>query len=71
MESKQPLYMLAILEWNEFDPVSKTWPDFKAHFDKAYDTRLRLGAGTTNTNGYHGTAKSTDEADDDSISLIR
>ena len=43
------LYEL-ILKWNGFDPVNKTWPDFKAHFGEAYDTCLRLGAGTANTN---------------------
>ena len=47
------LYKLAILKWNGFDAGHKTWPDFKAHFGKAYDTFLRLEAGTANVNGYH------------------
>ena len=66
------LYELAILEWNRFDPVNKTWPDFKANFGKAWYSCLRLGVDTANTNGYHCAANATDLdlADNDSISSI-
>ena len=40
------LYELAIIKWNRFNLASKSWSDFKAHFDKAYDTRLGLGVGS-------------------------
>ena len=48
------LYSTAILEWNAIDEVNQTWPKFKAHFTKAYDIRIRLGAGSSGTMGYHG-----------------
>ena len=48
------LYSTAILEWNAIDEVNQTWPEFKAHFTEAYDPRIRLGAGTAGTMGYHG-----------------
>ena len=65
------LYELAILEGNGFDPANKTWPEFKAHFGDAYDPCLGSGAGTTNTNGYHGTANAASVANGDSLSLMR
>ena len=64
------LYKLAILKWNGFDPVNKDWPNLKSHFGKAYDVSLRLGAGTANANGYHGTANATDGVNNDSLGLI-
>ena len=64
------LYKLVILELNGFDPTNKTWPNFKAHFREAYDTHLRSGPSTANTNGYHGTANAVDVADDNSLSLM-
>ena len=64
------LYELGILEWNGFGADHKTWPDFKAHFGKAYDTHLRSGSGTANANGYHGAANATDAMDNNSIRSI-
>ena len=29
--------MTAVLEWNGSDVVNKTWPEWKAHFIKAYN----------------------------------
>ena len=31
------LYPTSILEWNAFDEVNQTWPEFKSHFTEAYD----------------------------------
>ena len=47
------LYSTAILEWNAIDEVNQTCPEFKAHFTEAYDLRIRSGAGTAGTMGYH------------------
>ena len=64
------LYKLAILELNGFDPVNKDWLTLMSYFGKVYDVRLRLGAGTANANGYHGTANATDGVNNDSLGSI-
>ena len=67
---KTSICELAILEYNGFHPVNKDWPNLKSHFVKAYNARLRSGAGTTNANGYHGAADATDGVDNDSIAPL-
>ena len=64
------LYKLVIVKWNGFDANHKTWPDFKAHFGKAYNTRLRSGACTANANGHHGSANAIGATDINSIISI-
>ena len=64
------LYPTALMEWNGFDEVNKTWPELKSHFTKAYDILLTSGAGTAAQNGYHGMNNAT-EGDDDSIGSIK
>ena len=59
------LYPTSILEWNVFDEVNQTWPEFKSHFTKAYDLRIRSGAGIAGTMGYHG-ANNIEGLEDDS-----
>ena len=39
------LYSAAILEWNAIDEVNQTWLEFKVHFTKAYDLRIRSAQG--------------------------
>ena len=63
------LYSTAILEWNLFDEVNQTWPEFKAHFTDAYDLRIRLFQGTDGTMGYHG-ANNTEGLEDKSWASI-
>ena len=57
------LYKLAIIKWNAFNAANHTWPDFRMHFGKAYDTHLRSGAGTANANVYHNTANAINATD--------
>ena len=63
------LYSTSILEWNAIDEVNKTWPEFKVQFTEAYDIRIRSGAGTAGTMGYHG-AKNTEGSEDGSWAFI-
>ena len=63
------LYYTAILEWNGIDEGNETWPKFKAHFTEAYDLRIRLGAGTACTMGYH-CANNTEVLEDGSWASI-
>ena len=56
------LYSTEILEWNALEDVSQTWHEFKAHFTKTYGVRIRSGAGTSVTMGYHG-ANNTERLD--------
>ena len=58
------LYSTEIFEWNAIDEVNQTWPEFKAHFTKAYDIQIRPGAGTAGTMGYH-CANNTEVLEDD------
>ena len=64
-------YPTAMLEWNAFEAENRTWPNFKAHFIKAYDNGIRTGAGTMADEGYHGAANATNTyPDDDSLQSI-
>ena len=65
---KTGLFIMAVVEWNGFDPANKTWNEFKAHFTEAYEARLDSGP-TAATAGYHGTAMASTE-DDDSLGSI-
>ena len=58
------LFEIAVLEWNGFDAMNQTWPEFKEHFAEAYDSRLASGAGTASQSGYHNAYNAVD---DDSI----
>ena len=62
------LFEIAVLEWNGFDAMNQTWPEFKEHFAEAYDSRLASGAGTASQNGYHNAYNAVD---DDSIGSIK
>ena len=57
------LFPTAILEWNGFLAGNQTWPEFKAHFQDAYEIHLQSG-GTNVNNPYHGAANIF-EGDDD------
>ena len=63
------LYSPAILEWNAFDEMNQTSPEFKAHFIQVYDLRIHSGAGTDGAMGYHG-AHNAAAVDDNSWSSI-
>ena len=41
------LYETALLEWQGFDEVNKTWQQLKLHFEEAYEIRLASGRGST------------------------
>lgn len=62
---KTGLYSLAILEWNGFNAPHKTWPEFKAHFSKAYKIWLASSGGTAGQHGYHGAHNTENEENDD------
>ena len=47
------LYSTEILECNIIDEVNQTWPEFKAHFNEAYNLRIRSGTGTAGAMGYY------------------
>ena len=55
----------ALLEWNGFDDINKTWPQLKEHFAEAYELFISTGGGTAGSHGYVNMA-----ADDDSIKSI-
>ena len=37
------LFPTAILEWNGFMNAHQTWPEFKSHFQEAYEVQLQSG----------------------------
>ena len=61
---KTGLFITAVVEWNGFDELNKTWNEFKAHFTEAYEARLDSGP-TAATAGYHGAANTNALANDD------
>jgi hypothetical protein len=64
------LYENALLEWQGFEPVNKTWQQLKLHFEEAYELRLAAGQGTSAFHGYVNNAEGTGD-DDDSIATIQ
>ena len=57
------LFPTAILEWNGFLPVNQNWPQFKSHFQDAYELHLQSGGGNVG-NPYHGAANAFQGEDD-------
>ena len=57
------LFPTAILEWNGFLAGNQTWPEFKSHFQDAYEIHLQSG-GMNGNNPYHGAANMFNEGDD-------
>ena len=49
------LFPTAILEWDGFINIHQTWPEFKLHFQEAYELQLQSG-GFNGNNQYHGAA---------------
>ena len=47
------LYLLAILEWNGFDPANQTWAGFKLHFTEVYEIHQQPTQ-MAGQMGYHG-----------------
>ena len=66
---KTGLFITAVVEWNGFDPLNKTWNNFKAHFTEAYEARLDSGP-TAATAGYHGAAIAPVDYDDSLGSIV-
>ena len=64
------LYETALLEWQGFDEVNKTWQQLKLHFEEAYEIRLASGRGTAGSHGYVNLMTDA-ETDDDSIASIK
>ena len=48
------LFLTATLEWNGFADGHQTWPEFKSHFQEAYELHLQSGRFIGN-NPYHDT----------------
>ena len=57
------LFPTAILEWNGFADGHQTWPEFKSHFQEAYELHLQSG-GFNGNNPYHGAANAFADGDD-------
>ena len=57
------LFPTAVLEWNGFMPGNQSWPEFKSHFQDAYEVYLHSGGGNVN-NPYHGAANAIGGDDD-------
>ena len=57
------LFPTAILEWNGFMNIHQTWPEFKSHFQEAYELQLQSG-GFNGNNPYHGAANAFTDGDD-------
>ena len=57
------LFPTAILEWNGFMNIHQTWPEFKSHFQEAYELQLQSGSFNGN-NPYHGAANAFTDGDD-------
>ena len=57
------LFPTAILEWNGFADGNQTWPEFKSHFQEAYELHLQSG-GFNGNNPYHGAANTFTDGDD-------
>ena len=57
------LFPTAIFEWNGFDGNHQTWPEFKSHFQEAYELHLQSG-GFNGNNPYHGVANAFTDGDD-------
>ena len=57
------LFPTAILEWNGFMDAHQTWPEFKSHFQEAYELQLQSG-GFNGNNPYHGAANAFTDGDD-------
>ena len=67
---KTGLFITAVVEWNGFNDLNKSWNEFKAHFTEAYEARLDSGP-TAATAGYHGAANAlANDDDDDSLGSI-
>ena len=49
------LYSTAVVEWEGFVAVNKTWPEWKEYFIKAYELR-EASVITAGGPGYHGAA---------------
>ena len=64
---KTGLFITAVVEWNGFDPLNKTWNNFKSHITEAYKARLDSGP-TAEAAGYHGAAMAL--SDDNSLGSI-
>ena len=56
------LFPTAILEWNGFAVDLRTWPEFKSHFQEAYELQLQSG-GFNGNNPYHGAANAFTDGD--------
>ena len=57
------LFPTAILKWNGFADGHQTWPEFKSHFQEAYELHLQSG-GFNGNNPYHGAANAFADGDD-------
>ena len=57
------LFPTAILKWNGFMNNHQTWPEFKSHFQEAYELQLQFG-GFNGNNPYHGAANAFTDGDD-------
>jgi hypothetical protein len=67
---KTNLYKTALLEWEAFDEINKTWNELKAHFTEAYEVRLRSSG--TSTASFHGYVINAEaEEDDSSVATIQ
>ena len=40
------LFPTAVLEWNGFLPGNQSWPEFKSHFQDAYEVHLQSRGGS-------------------------
>ena len=54
------LYSRAVVEWEAFPEVNKTWPEWKEHFIEAYEAREASGV-TSGGAGYHGASNVYDD----------
>ena len=57
------LFPTAILEWNGFMNIHQTWPEFKSHFQVAYELQLQSG-GFNGNSPYHGASNAFTDGDD-------
>ena len=57
------LFPTSILERNGFMNIHQTWPEFKLHFQEAYELQLQSGC-FNGSNPYHGEANAFTDGDD-------
>ena len=57
------LFPTSILKWNGFMDAHQTSPEFKSHFQEAYELQLQSG-GFNGNNPYYGAANALTDGDD-------